>query len=245
MQYGSRVNGVLKPVPEELGYTQPGEVFELQMETGGIPDETAAITQLLQLEQNTPDMQILYIETNQQTGTITMQFMDKGPGAIILSGLLTSIPTLLIVGSVIIVGYFLWIVMQPTTTNQWLVIGLTTAGIGLILFMAFQDKLPKPAKIWEKGEKEAKTGVERAAKIEAKSKNLKAAKEGYDEQIKRVEDAKKDFEAKIEKAYTEGTAADIEAVKAKYNPKIEAAEKKIEDLDNKKAAIVDRLAALE
>lgn len=245
MYYGSRVNGVLKPVPETLGYTQPGEIFELQIETQGVPDEEAAITQLLQLEQSTPDMQILYIETNRQTGTIMMQFMDKGPGDISFGGLFSTIPSLALIVGIIIVGYLLWQLYQGP--QSWLIVPLMIVGGIVALYLITGEKMGvfKPSPVRTKGEKEPKTGVERAAKIEAKSKNLKAAKEGYDEQIKRVEGAKKDYEAKIEKAYTEGTSADIEAAKAKYNLKIEAAEKTIEDLDNKKAAIVDRLATLE
>lgn len=236
MYYGSRVNGLLKPVPEELGlgYTQPGEIFELQMETGGIPDETAAITQLLQLEQSTPDMQILYIETNQQTGTITMQFMDKGPGAIILSGLLTSIPTFLIIGAIVIVGYFLWSVTQPTTTNQWLLLGLAAAGVGLVLFMAFYQKLPPVGKVWEKTPKEPRATP--TVRYREEQINIRTRLKEIDREIARIDEQIKERKKTIETLPKRKTQA-TQQVNVVLRSNIEELENKRDGLEAKRESL--------
>lgn len=146
MYYGTRIPGALKPVAVDATATKPLEVFEIELETEGIPDEAAAIQQLLTLEE-TPDLKILYIETDQISNKITLQFMDTGPGQISFGGLFSAIPAIAILVGIVIVGIILW---QLYNSNlSWLLIPLIIVGGVATLGLIFAPQLSqlRPAQI--------------------------------------------------------------------------------------------------
>jgi len=133
MQYGSRVNGRLVPkFVDSLSTTKPSEIFEVAIEVDGltVANENEAITQLLTLEQQFPDMKILYVDTCTEAQKIIMQFTDVGPCFISFSGVFGAIPALFMILGIAIIGYLLWQVMQ---TNPLLLWGLAIIG-GVVAF---------------------------------------------------------------------------------------------------------------
>lgn len=130
MRYGTRIPGTLKPVAVTASATKPNEIFHIELETEGIPDETAIIQQLLTLEEM-PDLRVLYIETDTRASKVTVQFMDTGPGQISFGGLFSAIPAVALLVGVVIVGIVLW---QLYTSNlSWLLVPLIVVG-GLVVF---------------------------------------------------------------------------------------------------------------
>ena len=141
MLYGKKVQGRLVNVPETLGYTKPGEVYELQIDTEPFNDETAAIQQLLTLEEQVPDLKVLFIDTC-PGGKVVMQIQDVGPGALSIGGLFSLIPSLFIVIGIIVVGVMLWQVMEQ---NPVLIYLLALAGGAIMFFYFIGSKLPAPS----------------------------------------------------------------------------------------------------
>lgn len=157
--YGNRVNGVLKSVPETLGYTKPSEVYELHIQTEQFPeeDESTAIDMLMTLEQKFPDLQILHAESD-SNGLIKLQFMDKGPGQISFGGLFSAIPAIFIIVGIILVGYLLWQVYQTQPIALWAV---ALIGGVIAFFLIAGERMPKLPEIGaiRKKTKESKTEI--------------------------------------------------------------------------------------
>lgn len=112
--WGQRFTGVLRP-QTDLGMTRPRTSYQVDLQTQGLTaeNEGLAISQLLSLEDQYPDLRILHVETNPDQQTITMQFMDAGPGQWSLTGFLSSLPTLFMVFAIGVVGYMLWTFIKP------------------------------------------------------------------------------------------------------------------------------------
>lgn len=149
MLYGSRVSGRLVPIADLSALSKPGEVFEIHIETDGIPDEQMVIQQLLTLEQQFEDLRVLYIETD---GTnIKMEVTDIGPSGWTFAGIVTAIPTVLILIGVTIGAIFLWQIVTTAHPVLLLLVGL--GGIMLFLSVAgIWEKIPKPIQIRTKAE---------------------------------------------------------------------------------------------
>jgi hypothetical protein len=196
MLYGSRVKGQYKTLyPATLGDTKPGEVFDFEIEVEDFSDENAAITQILTLEQTTPDLKVLYAETNPQTRKINVQMMDTGPGSWSIAAILTNIPSLLIVAGIIVAGILVYqIYMSPT---GWLLPALVIIGGGVLIyyfvgrgFVGGQDAFaPKTMKMESEAEKETRE-EQKAERIRIKiQKENKAALDARSVELEKIEDA--------------------------------------------------------
>jgi hypothetical protein len=158
--WGQRFTGVLRP-QTDLGMTRPRSSYQVDLQTQGLTSENEgiAISQLFTLEQEYPDLRILYVETNPEDQNVAIQFADVGPGQFSLAAFLTSLPSLLMFGAIIIIGYVLWSFIQPSTMNQWAIVALGAIGVGLTLYLAFWTRIPAPQTIrtgsTEKIDKEA------------------------------------------------------------------------------------------
>jgi hypothetical protein len=176
-QFGRRFTGVLKP-QLDLGLTNAGSSYQVDLQTQNltVENEGAAINQLLSMEQDIADLRILYVETNPDQQNITIQFMDTGPGQFSLSGFLTSLPSYMLFGAILIVGYVLWTFMQPQTLNQWLVVALGAIGAGLVMYLALwgEERLPKPEQAYKRQENLDKKAASANAKFLEKRKGLRS-----------------------------------------------------------------------
>lgn len=154
MQYGSKINGRLIPIIatlDTLPITKPGEIFELEIQTEGITDETVVIQQLLTLEDTTTDLKILYIDTNRQNNIITMQIQDAGPAGFSLSGFLTTMPSILILMGVVVAAYLLWQLYTQNPIWLWVIAALGGAIAFYLLLGERITQIPQPAKIITEG----------------------------------------------------------------------------------------------
>jgi len=174
MQYGTKVQGRLQfmPVaslaPDETYYTQPGEVYEFQLDTEPFDNHEEAIAQLLTLEQEFADLEVVYVETCWK-GKVTLQIRDKGPGSISITGVVSLIPTIFVLIGVIVVGIMLFQVMESSPILIWL---LALAGGATIFYYFIGKYLPEPKKIYEKEREEVKAATE-TAKLREKQANLR------------------------------------------------------------------------
>ena len=133
MLYGAKVKGRLEPITGTLGISQLGAIYEVRIDTQGILDENMAITRLLQLEANVPDLQILYIETNTQDSSIILQFTDAGPGQFGLETVLAWLPQLLLLAGIIAIAFTMfWVIPALQAIPQWV---WYVVGIGGVLFV--------------------------------------------------------------------------------------------------------------
>ena len=69
--FGTRVSGVLVPLRQQtltLGTSVPGQIYELVLETGGIPDpEATANTLIREIPNFDPKSRVLWVESYNQT----------------------------------------------------------------------------------------------------------------------------------------------------------------------------------
>jgi len=139
--YGAQVTGKKQPLNTigEASLTSPGEVYEFELDVEGIPDETQAITQLLQLESEVADLRVLYVETDPLTRKIRLQFTDAGPGQFSLAAALSLIPTILVVAGIILVGIIAWQIF--TGPNPWVLPLLVVIGGGVTFYLLFGTQL--------------------------------------------------------------------------------------------------------
>lgn len=131
--YSVRVDGRLAPkFIDHLSVTKPGEIFEVELETEGLTPENGeqAVAQLLQLESEFEDLRVVYIDTCSLKQKVIIQFVDAGPGFISLAGVLSAIPTLLIVVGVFVLAFILY---QVILTNPWALFFLALGGSVVIL----------------------------------------------------------------------------------------------------------------
>lgn len=137
--YGNKINGTLKAATATLSLgqdvmTKPGDILQIELRTqeGFDPDlEQDAITQVLVLEKQFPDLQVLYVETC-NCGKITLQVMDKGPGQISGFALLNALPMILVLIGIVVVGYLLWQVSSGP--NAWVLPVLLVVGGAVVFF---------------------------------------------------------------------------------------------------------------
>lgn len=206
MQYGTKVNGRLEPrFIETADLTDAGKVYQVDIETSGIVDEASAIEQLLTLEQQFPDLQIVYIETNRNTNMIQLQFVDAGPGQFSFTGLLGAMPMLLGVVFIGVVAFVLW---QVYSTNPILLWALLALGAGVAFFFFTSGKITAPTKaIFGERERhppsptaqfeQARSDIRQAQRIaqkdvEAIEKKIAAAKEDLKREEKKVKKKQKE-----------------------------------------------------
>lgn len=162
MQFGTKVKGKLEPVNQaELKLTNPYEIFQLDFETQGIPDEESLITELLALENKIEDFQLLYIETNKEKGTLTLQFADRGPGQISFAGVFGAVPALALLAGVLIVGIILWQVYS--SSNSFLLVPLIVVGGVVALFLIAPSAMTgfRPVPIRTQSYNSAETAMQR------------------------------------------------------------------------------------
>lgn len=201
MQFGTKVTGKRQALHASAAIsveTKPGEVYELTIYTEGIPDENTAITQVLALESQVADLKVLYVETNPDN-TITLQFMDAGPGAIALGALFTALPGFLFVAGLIIVGILAYQIYF--SASSWLLPALVVIGGGLALIY-LTSSAEKPGFL-------AVTGsLRHESKSETEKKTEKKEKRQQDEAEKRLEQSKSNL-SKINSEIT-SNAAEIE-----------------------------------
>jgi hypothetical protein len=140
LQFGTKVNGERHAIyasAAESVATKPGEVYEFTIDTEGIPDENAAIAQVLELENQVADMKVLYVETHPDN-TITLQFMDTGPGSIALGGLFTLMPAIFILAGIVIAGYLVY--RLYFSESGWLLPAIIIIGGAVAVFYFTSEK---------------------------------------------------------------------------------------------------------
>jgi hypothetical protein len=210
MLYGTKVNGRLEPrFIETADLSSPSEIYQIDIETGGISDEAGAIQQLLTLEEQFPDLKILCIETDRNTNNIRMQFADTGPGQFSFTGLLAAIPILLGIVFVGVIAYVFW---QIYTTNPILLWALLALGAGIAFFFFTQGKIQFPTQPIYKKEKT----------LQEREQRLKEERLNYLE--KKLQEEKAEKEVKV--AQTKVEVAEKSKEKAKKAVKKERKEKK-------------------
>lgn len=191
MQYGKFVAGKLEPrFVESAGLSAPGGIYQADIETDGIPDEAAAIAQLLMLEEQVPDLKLLYINTNVSTGVITMQFTDLGPDSFSFIGLMGAMPVLLGLILVAVVAYTLWTVYS---SSAWLLWAMLALGAGVAFFYFTSGKISMPTAPIRAPAAEARTGGERERLMQREDAAVARKQKLEDEQRQRqyvIEDRK-------------------------------------------------------
>jgi len=147
LQYGQKIRGKLveKHLPSERtliatadDLTVAGGVYQIDLETNGVPNPQAAIDQLLLLEDQEPDLKILHINADPKSTVITIQFMDKGPGQFSFTGLLASMPILLGLVFIVVIAYVLWTVYS---SNPLILLFLGAIGAGVAFFYFTSGKI--------------------------------------------------------------------------------------------------------
>jgi len=124
MRYGAIVSGRLDVITvslEEDRYSKPGDIYQIELHTDRPftpEDEANIITQSLTLEQQFPDLKVLYVETCNE-GKITIQVQDVGPGAFSVGGLISWMPQIFILIGIALVAYTLWQVYQTNPLMMW------------------------------------------------------------------------------------------------------------------------------
>lgn len=214
MLYGSRVSGRLVPIADLSALSKPGEVFEIHIETDGIPDEQIAIQQLLTLEQQFEDLRVLYIETD--VANIKMQITDVGPGAIDIWSVLYGLPAILIVGAIVVIaliGYQLF-TTQPTWV-WFLALGAVLAlwGIPKILRPA-REALPslKELRSEVKKTKEEEGTISAEEKLIERRKGAKTILADLREEIKGLRGDRRELKDEI-KAEKARPVSDVDEIK--------------------------------
>lgn len=160
MQFGTKVTGRLKPIyVETLDLSTPGELYQVDIETEGIVDEEGAVAQLLTLEQQFPDLKIVYINTDTRSNVITIQFMDKGPGQFSFTGLIGAIPAILGIIFIAVIAFVLWQIYSVNPIWLWALLAL---GAGVAFFYFTSGHIAAPAKpIYEKKKEPEPTPTEK------------------------------------------------------------------------------------
>lgn len=164
MQYGARVSGILKPLfVDSLSMSKPNEIYELHIETDGVSDEAMAIQQALMLEEQFPDLKVLYVETT--PNRITMQITDIGPSPWSFSGVFSAIPAIFVIVGIIIVGVIL---LQVYQTNPLILWGLVLIGGVVTFYLLLGERLAflKPEHIRTEG-KESDKELKETIRIQA------------------------------------------------------------------------------
>ena len=205
MLYGKKVQGRLVNVPETLGYTKPGEVYELQIDTEPFNDETSAIQQLLTLEEQVPDLKVLFIDTCPD-GKVVMQIQDVGPGSISIGGLFSLIPSVFVLIGIIVVGVMLWQVMAQ---NPVLIYLLALAG-GTVLFFYFIGKhIPSPSIIRTVSTKEKKPS--RYDVLDSRRKAANRSLTSAEDRMTRARERKRTAQTTAEKQIAQREIDDVKS----------------------------------
>ena len=174
MQFGSRINGRLVNLPATLGLTKPGDIYEVYIDTQGIPDETTAIQQLLTLEQQVPDLKVLYVQTDATTNRIVLQFIDAGPGQFGLETVLMWLPQVLIIAGIVTVAMFLFGLLPTLQTLPSWIWYIAVIGGALLVGAWLTRGVSRPAEIAAVAREKRE---ERARKTEIKRKETETEKE--------------------------------------------------------------------
>jgi hypothetical protein len=198
LQYGARVNGRLQAITESAALSQPGQTYEAHLSTQGIPDETATITQVLQMEQ-IPDLKVTYVQTNAD-GSIVVQFKDAGPGQFGFETVMAYFPQILMLAGVVLLAISLfWVVpaLQTIPSYVWYFV----AGGALVLGLAWLAgawKLPTGAAAGEVARQRGSLEVQTAAtEKELKAKQMDIDR--LDRQAERVQKSVKELQEQADK----------------------------------------------
>ena len=110
--YGQKAKGRLVVMPvkfADTGYTQPGEVYEIHLDTTSfVGQEEAVIDQLMLLESRVPDLKIVYAEACDCGMKVKFQVVDTGPGQWSIAGIFSILPAIFVLIGVGIIAYMLW-----------------------------------------------------------------------------------------------------------------------------------------
>lgn len=212
--YGNRISGILKPIPETLGYSKQNEVYELHIQTEPFPeeDESIAIDMLMALEQKFPDLKVLHVESEAQ-GLIKVQFMDKGPGQISFGGLFSALPAIFIIVGIVIVAIILWGVLQQNPVLLW---GLALIGGAVGFFILISDRLKTPPSIGAIRTEAKGVKKEASDKLEERRTGLNQLLIDYRQELASLSKEKQPIIselANLEKKRKKWTKADIERAK--------------------------------
>ena len=232
------------------------------IETEGIPDENAAVAALLTVEEKVPDCKVLFVDTDQQTGRITVQFMDAGPGQFGLETFLMWMPQILMLAGIIVATLFIFaIVPALQTIPSWvwvfalfggalLVGGTIVKGIrppSEISTLAAQKKAAKDAERYAEKEEKTAEKLEKQveeAKRENKEKSVEISKL-TDEMIVAQEDVnqcKRDLKQmqKSTEMVSDGALVALEEKCAKQQGRVDASAIRIKTLNEQLTARVQQ-----
>jgi hypothetical protein len=249
MQYGLKANGRLEPIYGTLGLSQAGQTYEARIDTQGIPDENMAITQILQLENEVPDLKVTYVETNPD-GSIIVQFRDMGPGQFAFEAVLAFLPQVLFLGGIIALGItLLWVIpaLQGMPSYVWYVAaagGVMLAG-AILLGLVKLPSVPSGVIMQERQEQKLATQAAERSLEETKrqeertAERLQKKEENIQRQRNVVKDKLSDFhkigvelEHCSEKLSKETAAGRIDATTRTRNRCIKLAEQKVQVASN-------------
>lgn len=188
MHYGTKVNGRLEPhFIETADLTNAKEVYQIDIETSGIVDEAGAIDQLLTLEEQFPDLRVVYIETDRNTNTIHLQFADAGPGQFSFTGLLAAMPAILAVVFIAVLAFTLWTVYASNPILLWALLALG-AGVAFFYLTSTQIKMPTTPIYGRKPTPKPTPSVEYREEAMAERQRERLAEQRRRDAEKRIED---------------------------------------------------------
>ena len=201
--YGQKAKGRLAVMPAKFadtGYTQPGEVYEIHLDTTSlVGQEEAVIDHLLLLEQQVPDLRVVYAEVCDCGEKVKFQIMDTGPGSIGIGGILALLPAIFVIIGVGIIAYMLWKLYNDVPVL--LVVGGVAAAFLALYFLTGEKFFSGIKDISLRGPKDDKgkpaTGGQ---KLEAKEKSLDAQAKRKEKEVDRLRGSLNKLEAQKIKA---------------------------------------------
>jgi hypothetical protein len=141
MEYGTRVVGRTLAIPQDmLTESIPGQVYELEISTNGIPNPNQVVATLnTKIPQKFPDAKIVWAQI--QGNTIRIQIQGS-PFA--WSLLLLFIPQILSAIGIIVAFIAVYLVIGAIPSWAW---ALLAVGLGLVIFAPIISKAVTPSHV--------------------------------------------------------------------------------------------------
>lgn len=228
MQFGSKVAGRLQPI-EITDLSTPNETYQIDLFVDQVADGETAIQQLLELENQFPDLEILYIDACPLKTCITVQLRDVGPGQFGFETILASMSALLAVLGITLIAVSIWgIIPALAYVPEWVAYTLAIGGFLLVTtwlmgkwnikfapdptVTGFKSAIAQSKMEIKKMERQQRIAQERINRQEDK----------YDEAMRRLERAVRKQTAAIRKRDLEAAArAETEVQQALANVEVQ------------------------
>jgi type IV secretory pathway VirB2 component (pilin) len=141
MQVGNRILGAKQPLTQQSSLAQ-GKVYEVEVKaSSGILDPQSITNYLCgKMNEQYPELRINYINVNQQTQTIILQFhpldartlgLEPQPQRLFVATLLAWLPAILTLVGIAVVGISVWEIIG---TIPWYIWAILATGVALLFF---------------------------------------------------------------------------------------------------------------